>query len=218
MGPNAVTEHFAINDTYIFAGTDYNGVWRRLRPDAVPVELVSFTATTNKNSVTLSWNTSTETNNSGFEIQRKLIEWERVGFVEGNGTTTEENSYVFVDENLSAGKYKYRLKQIDYDGSFELSDIVEVEISTPIEFSLSQNYPNPFNPSTTIEYSIPEGGNVKLEVYNSLGEKVWVFVSELKEAGNHKINFNAGELSSGIYYYRILADGYSAIKKMVLLK
>ena len=184
----------------------------------VPVELTSFTATVSGSDVKLNWRTATETNNSGFEIQRKLIEWERVGFVEGNGTTSEENSYVFVDENLLAGKYKYRLKQIDYDGSFEISDIVEVEVLTPIEFSLSQNYPNPFNPSTAIEYSIPEGGNVKLEVYNSLGEKVWVFVSKHNEAGKYKINFSAGELSSGIYYYRIIADGFIAIKKMVLLK
>jgi hypothetical protein len=110
------------------------------------------------------------------------------------------------------------LKQIDYDGSFEFSNIVEVEILTPIQFLLEQNYPNPFNPSTTIEYSIPESGNVKLQVYNSLGEELVTLVNDYKEAGNYKINFNASDLSSGIYYYRLASNSFNEIKKMILLK
>jgi photosystem II stability/assembly factor-like uncharacterized protein len=222
---NASVEAFAVNETFMFAGTDYNGVWRRYLP-GVPVELTSFTATTDENKVSLFWKTETETNNSGFEVQRTRLRssnfaeasWERIGFVEGNGTTTEENNYLFVDENLTAGKYQYRLKQIDYDGSFEFSDIVEVEILTPIEFSLAQNYPNPFNPSTTIEYSMPESGNVKLEVYNSLGEEVATLVNDYKEAGIYKVNFDARNLASGIYFYKIDAGNFFLIKKMILLR
>ncbi len=125
---NASVEAFAVNETYMFAGTDYNGVWRRYLP-GVPVELISFTADIINNTVKLQWKTATETNNYGFEIERnKLIdksyqtEWERIGFVEGNGTTTEEENYSFTDENLDPGRYKYRLKQIDLDGSFEYSN------------------------------------------------------------------------------------------------
>jgi len=214
---NASVEAFAFNETFMFAGTDYNGVWRRYFP-GVPVELVSFSAESNSNIVTLSWTTSTETNNSGFEIQRKSIDWERIGFIEGSGTTTEENSYSFADENLSSGIYQYRLKQIDYDGSFEFSDIVEVEIISPIEFSLKQNYPNPFNPTTTIQYSIPESGNVKLIVYNSLGEQVATIVNDFKESGNHQVEFDATRLSSGIYYYSLQINSFVETKKMVIMK
>ena len=214
---NASVEAFATNETFSFAGTDYNGVWRRYLP-GVPVELISFTATTDENTVTLSWTTSTETSNSGFEVQRKNIDWERIGFIEGHGTTTEENSYLFVDNNLTAGKYQYRLKQLDYDGSFKFSDIVEIEVLSPIEFSLSQNYPNPFNPTTTIQYSIPQSGTVKLAVYNTLGEVVRILANNYKDAGTYTINFNASNLSSGIYYYRLEAGAFIETKKMVIMK
>ncbi len=214
---NASVEAFAINESYSFAGTDYNGVWRRYLP-GVPVELVSFSAESNSNTVTLSWTTSTETNNSGFEVQRKNIDWERIGFIEGHGTTTEENSYSFINENLIAGKYQYRLKQIDYDGSFEFSDIVEIEILTPLEFSLSQNYPNPFNPSTTIQYSIPAAEKVVLTVFNVLGQKVVTLVDEFEEAGSYKKTFNADAFSSGAYIYKLNAGSFVRIRKMILMK
>jgi len=184
----------------------------------VPVELTSFTAVIDKNNVTLSWNTATETNNSGFEVQRIGVDWERIGFIEGHGSTTEENSYSFIDENLKAGTYQYRLTQIDYDGSFEFSDIVEVEIISPIEFSLKQNYPNPFNPTTTIQYSIPESGNVKLKVYNSIGEEVATLVDGFKESGIHKISFDASDLNSDIYFYQLVANGFIKARKMILIK
>jgi hypothetical protein len=188
----------------------------------VPVELVSFTASVNDNDVTLKWQTATETNNAGFDIlrstQNEHNEWIQIGFVEGNGTTTKENIYSFVDKNLSAGEYSYRLKQIDYDGSFEYSQIVEAEITSPLEYSLSQNYPNPFNPLTTIQYSIPEGGNTKLSVYNSLGEEIITLVDNYKNAGTYKVDFNAVNLSSGIYYYSLISSDFNMIKKMILLK
>ncbi len=225
LGQNAVTEFIAVTDSFVFAGTDYNGVWRRLLPQFVPVDLNSFTASVNENNVTLSWQTATETNNNGFQVERlgyseieKSQEWENVGFVEGHGTTTEEHNYTYVDENISTGNYKYRIKQIDYDGSFEYSEIVSVNISGPSEFSLEQNYPNPFNPSTTIKFSIPEAGNVKLIVFNSLGEEIIKLVDEHKEAGIYKVNFNAQDVPSGIYFYKIESGRYNDVKKMVLVK
>jgi len=205
---------YGVNNFLRIASTDLNLV----ENGTIPVELVSFSAKTDKNKVALSWTTSTETNNSGFEIQRKNSEWKRIGFVEGQGTTTEENRYSFVDENLTAGKYQYRLKQIDYDGSFEYSDVVEVEIDALTEFALEQNYPNPFNPSTTIKYSIPGDGHVELIVFNTMGETITTLVNEYKSAGNYEVNFVSHGLSSGIYFYKLSVNEFSSIKKMILLK
>lgn len=203
------------NSLLRIASTDLNLV----ENGTIPVEFTSFTSSVNGSTVQLLWTTSTETNNSGFEIQRKeSSDWERIGFVEGHGTTTEEQSYSFDDKNLSAGKYQYRLKQIDYDGSFEYSDIVEVEITTPSEFTLEQNYPNPFNPTTTIKYSIPESGNVELLIYNALGEQISTLVNELKDAGRYELEFNADDIPSGIYYYQIKTEGFVQTKKMLLIK
>ena len=189
---------------------------------STPVELSSFTAEVNGNNVGLNWRTATEKNNSGFEIFRSIKydnNWNQIGFVEGHGTTTDENNYSFTDKNLKAGSYSYKLVQVDFDGTQNESKIINVEVSSqPKEYSLSQNYPNPFNPSTTIEYSIPEGGNVKLVVYNSLGEEVAVLENNFEEAGSYKINFDASKLSSGIYYYRLNSGEFSSIKKMIILK
>ena len=131
----------------------------------VPVEFISFTSSIDKNNVTLNWTTATETNNMGFEVERKQVfssqssvhneNWVRIDFVTGSGTTTKSQTYSFVDNNLSAGKYQYRLKQIDFDGSFEYSNTIDVEIISPDIFTLEQNYPNPFNPTTVIQFSIP---------------------------------------------------------------
>ena len=145
-------------------------------------------------------------------------EFEKIGYIMGNGTTTEPRAYSFTDVDVAAGEYIYRLKQIDYDGTFEYSNEVEVSVSLPEEFSLSQNYPNPFNPSTIISYSIPQSGLVTLEVYSLLGEKVASLVNEVKEAGSYEINFNASTLSSGVYYYKLSTDNFVETKKMLLLR
>ena len=192
----------------------------------VPVELTAFNAIVNENDVTLSWQTATETNNSGFEIERlqnykiKRLQdsWEDIGFVEGNGTTTEEHNYSFVDKNVSVGQYHYRLKQIDFDGSFEYSEIVNVSVSGPTQFSLGQNYPNPFNPSTKIEYSIPVNGNVRLTIFNSLGKEMEKLVNNYQQAGNHEVRFDASNMSSGVYYYKIESQNFSDVKKMILIR
>jgi len=191
----------------------------------IPVELESFAASANENSVTLNWSTATETNNSGFFIERKTPldeRWKEVGFVPGFGTTTERKSYSFTDVNLSMGNYNYRLKQIDFDGTIEYSNEVLAEVGAPRNFALMQNYPNPFNPSTTIEFSIPEASNISIEIYNVIGERVASLLNQSLDAGYHKINFNASNLPSGTYIYQLKATGQNGTfvdsKKMLLMK
>jgi subtilisin family serine protease len=191
----------------------------------IPVELSSFTASANSNSVTLNWKTATETNNSGFSIERKSPNderWIEVGFVPGFGTTTEIKNYTFTDDDLKMGMYSYRLKQVDLDGTFEYTNSVEAEVGAPNEFSLAQNYPNPFNPSTSIEFSIPELSEVNISVYSVLGEKVATLANNTFDAGYHTVNFNAVNLPSGTYIYTVKATGenntFVESKKMMLLK
>jgi hypothetical protein len=187
----------------------------------VPVELISFSASVKENSITLSWTTATETNNRGFEIQRKNENniWLTIGFVQGKGTTTEVQSYSFIHENLTSGKYSYRLKQFDFDGRFEYSNTVNVSIGSPLSFELSQNYPNPFNPTTTINFTLPERTNVSLKVFNILGSQVAQVLNEFKDAGSYSINFNSEGLASGIYIYKIsTGSGKEISRKMTLLK
>jgi len=186
----------------------------------VPVELTSFSASYNNNKVTLGWITSSELNNQGFEVERKTqsSEWNKIGFVNGNGTTTETNSYQFIDNSISSNKYYYRLKQVDLDGTFEYSNIVEVDINTVTEFSLNQNYPNPFNPSTKISFTLPQTANVKLSVFNLLGEKVAELVNETKGSGFYEVDFNGSNLTSGMYLYRLEAGEFVSTRKMTLIK
>lgn len=186
----------------------------------VPVELTSFTATSVQNEVTLKWSTATETNNQGFHVERMNAggSFEQIGYVAGFGTTTEPKTYSFIDSKLEAGSYTYRLKQIDFDGTYTYSEEVNAEVEIPLEYALDQNYPNPFNPSTTIKYSIPEDGFVKLAVYNMLGEEVAAIVNTTQKAGRYEVNFNASKLSSGVYIYRIEASNFTASKKLMLLK
>ena len=191
----------------------------------VPVEMSSFNASVNENDVQLNWSTATETNNYGFEIEKQISskqsavsKWESIGFVPGYGTTTEKHFYSFSDENLSEGEYRYRLKQIDFDGTSSFSEIIEVEINLPLLFSLEQNYPNPFNPSTKIKYSIPQSSNVLIKVFDILGNEIKTIVNEAKSAGTFEIIFNAGDYPSGIYFYQLSAGNYIDTKKMLLVK
>jgi Secretion system C-terminal sorting domain len=188
-------------------------------PPPVPVELSSFTVTASSEGVELTWNTATETNNSGFAVERSSdnVSFQKIGFVNGHGTSTSINKYSYLDKNVS-GKFFYRLKQIDFSGSFKYSKSVEVNSSKPLSFALNQNYPNPFNPSTTISYSIPEKSFVTIKVYNVLGNVVASLVNNQIEAGEHNIQFNANGLSSGVYFYTITAGNFSATKKLMLLK
>jgi hypothetical protein len=205
-------------------GPDYSwtiGEWTCFE-EYVPVELTTFTASTNLGKVVLNWTTATELNNQGFEIERILndYEWERIGFVEGHGTTTEPKEYVFIDNVSEFTSYSlaYRLKQLDFNGSYEYSDVINVDNFTPSDFTLHQNYPNPFNPVTTISYSVPQKDFVTINVYDIIGNEIATLVREEKQAGNYKSEFDASKFQSGAYFYRIQAGNFIETKKMILLK
>ena len=196
----------------------------------IPVELQSFSANVIGTDVLLNWITSTEKNNSGFEVQRKTQEeneFKTLIFIEGNGTTTEQNSYSFIDKNSPSGFITYRLKQIDLDGSFEYSNSIEVEVISPKVFSLEQNYPNPFNPSTKIKYVIPNvetlqsaSIQVTLKIYDVLGNEITTLVNEQQQPGIYEVEFNTKEmnLTSGVYFYQLRANNFVETKKMILNK
>lgn len=188
----------------------------------LPVELASFTSTVNNNNLTLNWSTSAETNNSGFDIERSSTvnnEWSKIGFVEGNGTSSTQNSYSFPDRDLKTGRYNYRLKQIDFNGNFEYFNLgSEVSIGIPDKFKLSQNYPNPFNPSTKINYDLPADGKVNLTLFDISGREVATIVNEVQQAGYYSYTFNGANLSSGIYFYKIQTEQFSETKRMMLIK
>ncbi|MGE5436747.1 MAG: T9SS type A sorting domain-containing protein, partial [Syntrophothermus sp.] len=187
----------------------------------LPVELAAFSAVRENNNVKLSWSTATETNNLGFEVQRKTAnnEFVSAGFIKGNGTTTTKQYYSFVDKELSAENYTYRLKQIDHNGNYSYSDEINVDMIAPNQFTLNQNYPNPFNPTTTISFSIPVKSNIILKVYNIAGEEVANLINnEIMEAGLHNIRFDASKLVSGVYIYKLTADAQTLVNKMMLMK
>jgi hypothetical protein len=187
----------------------------------VPVELTSFTANVNNlGQVVLNWETATEVNNQGFEIERRTesSEYRTVGFVEGNGTISEPRSYNYTDITAENGINYYRLKQIDFNGTYEYSSEIEVDVNGPLTFDLAQNYPNPFNPSTNIKYSVPESGNVKLSVFNTVGEEVAILVDGFSESGFFEVSFNASSLPSGVYLYKLQSANSVQTKKMMLLK
>ncbi|MBZ0198461.1 MAG: agmatine deiminase family protein [Ignavibacteriaceae bacterium] len=204
----------------------------------VPVELISFNAVSEKNNVILNWETATETNNYGFEIERKFDDFTTVGFVAGNGTSTEKKKYSFTDKNIPEGKYTYRIKQIDFNGKFAYSNSIEITVDNPAQFTLEQNYPNPFNPSTIIRYTVPsnqssiinhnssiinpEPSLVSLNVYDVLGNEVATLVNKQQTPGTYQVEFSAANaarnLSSGIYFYKISVGGFTAVKKMQFLK
>ncbi len=187
----------------------------------VPVELETFLVKPVDDKVNLTWTTATELNNSGFTIERRnenINEWFEVAFVKGKGTTTERNTYTYTDRELQVGTYFYRLKQVDFDGTFTYSPEVEVSLMIPDDFTLFQNYPNPFNPSTKIKFAIPVKTSLQLNVYNMLGEKVAEVFSGTLEGGFHEFVFDAANLSSGVYVYRIESDKFTDSKKMSILK
>lgn len=211
------------NDFFGAAATDemYVDDYQVMDLSIVPVELTSFTVSTNTmGQVVLNWQTATETNNRMFEVQRKDAnsDYVTVGFVNGSGTTTEPRAYSFVDKNVNNGTYTYRLKQLDFNGHLDYSNAVEVIVTGPRTFNLDQNYPNPFNPTTTITYSVPQSGKVKLAVYNLIGQEVAVLVNGVVSEGSHQVEFNAKSLPSGAYFYKLQGEKSVSVKKMLLLK
>ncbi len=195
---------------------------------AMPVELTTFTAAEAGNKVELKWNTATEINNYGFEIERSAVDrnksaesWSDIGFVRGSGNSNSPKSYSYTDANPLSGSAEYRLKQIDNDGTVKYSSVLTVN-SKPVTFELAQNYPNPFNPTTTIKFSCPVNSYAVLDVYNIIGQKVATLLNGEISAGIHSVVFNAENLASGVYIYKIYIKGGSQefiqMKKLVLMK
>ena len=210
-----------------FWGAEWDPADRKiyLSNSVMPVELTSFAASTTTNGVDLTWSTATEVNNRGFEIQRSNdgVNFNTVGFAKGNGTTTEKQSYSYFDQNTVVGSFYYRLKQLDFDGSYEFSNTVMVDVAGPTEFKLSQNYPNPFNPSTTLQFAIPENSHVVVKIFDMLGKEVATAVNDNFAAGTHKQVFNASRLASGNYIYQLnvtteTGKTLNTAKTMTLLK
>jgi hypothetical protein len=193
----------------------------------VPVELLSFTSRTNGRNTILNWSTLIEKNNSGFHIERTCLndgnnQWTSLGFVSGKNNNTPSH-YTYSDGNLQTGKYQYRLKQIDYNGNykyFNLDGFIEIEL--PSKYFLSQNYPNPFNPVTKINYELPSDSKVNLTIYDLLGREITRPVNGFKAAGYYTVQINAENLSSGIYFYRLIANANGTdniyIKKFNVVK
>ncbi len=214
----------------LFAFTHGRSAFETATP--LPVELSTFTYSVNEGTVELFWKTATEVNNYGFEVERKAITnnqtnvnqsqsddgWSQIGFVKGNQTTTTPTQYSFVDPNPTGGnKFFYRIKQIDNNGTYKYSNQIEVQLSIS-KFALQQNFPNPFNPTTTIRYSIPQNSFVNIKVYDIAGKEVATLANDMETQGNHSIEFNASNLASGIYFYRIQCGNFSDTKKLILLK
>ncbi|MGB5531279.1 MAG: M28 family peptidase [Ignavibacteriaceae bacterium] len=191
--------------------------------EIVPVELLAFTASVNNSEVQLLWSTASELNNRGFEIERSINNTDNfvtIGFVEGKSSSTEINYYSFNDQPDLSGNSKlfYRLKQVDFDGTFSYSDVVQVTYDVPTAFVINQNFPNPFNPSTRITYFVPKESFVSIKIYDFLGREVKTLVNDFLSAGSYEIVFEASDITSGTYFYTMTAENYSSTKKMLLLK
>jgi endonuclease I len=206
----SASDYAYFNDIYI---SDPSG--------SLPVNLNSFTFNISSGNVILKWSTSFEYNNKGFEVQRSedTKDWTTSGFVYGKGNSNSPVAYEFTDKNLMSGIYKYRLKQIDYNGNYAYYTLSgEVIIGTPVKFALLQNYPNPFNPTTNIKYQIPNNKFVTLKIFDMLGKEISTLVNEKQNAGTYEVKFNGSRLSSGIYFYKLESNGSSQVKKMLLVK
>jgi Secretion system C-terminal sorting domain len=218
VGSNAdvCADQIQINGSWSGSGTICLG--------ALPVTMLSFTASvTNRVDIILTWQTGVELNNSGFDIERRIDKdgssWEKTGFVQGSGTTNEPKSYTYTNKKLQTGTYKYRLKQIDYNGSYEYFELSSaLTIHPPNTFALGQNYPNPSNPKSKIDYEIPLKGKVHISLYNLLGQEVLTLVNETKDAGYYTAEFDGSNLASGVYFYRLISEGFTSTKKMLLVK
>ncbi len=230
-GTQKTTSEMQTQSTFTNAGWDFDNIWSidgstnngypflQVNASPLPVELTSFTVKNTSNGIQLSWNTATEINNHGFAVERSSsTDWKEIGFVEGAGNSNAPKSYSFVD-NSAHGRTSYRLKQIDRDGTFEYSKTIELAIAAaPAAFALANNYPNPFNPATNISYSIASDEFVSLKVYDMMGKEIATLVDRQQPSGNYAVAFDASQLASGIYFYKLKAGNNVGIKKMILMK
>ena len=207
------------NITQITFGTTDNG------DQSLPIELNNFVAIQNDDDVNLQWETATEVNNKGFDIERKHSTsdgWKKVAFVQGKGNSSSPVSYSYKDKNVyQFSNIKYRLKQIDTDGSYEYSAEISVEldeIQIPTQFVLHNNYPNPFNPTTYISYDIANEGQVTMKIYDMSGREVETLINQNQQPGKYIIEFDGGSLSSGVYFCRLTSGNNVKIIKMLLVK
>ncbi|MEO8512976.1 MAG: T9SS type A sorting domain-containing protein [Ignavibacteria bacterium] len=220
-GADVCADAIIINGTYSGSGTICTG--------ALPVSLSSFTSSVNKRDVTLMWVTEYELNNSGFDIERTnitsggAVEWSKTDYIPGHGTSNAPNGYLFKDEKLKTGNYRYRLKQIDYNGNFEYFTLEgDVTVNPPHNFEMSQNYPNPSNPKSKINFEIPVDGRVTIKVYDIIGREVYSLLDGNRAADYYTVEFDGTNLASGVYFYRIAVEGSSQVftktLKMMLIK
>ncbi|HPO54362.1 MAG TPA: T9SS type A sorting domain-containing protein [Ignavibacteriaceae bacterium] len=224
-GTSTASTGLSANTTYFYklysVNNDYYSPGATASAGTLPVELTSFSAKQNGNNVTLNWKTATETNNFGFDVEKSADSknWNKIGFVQGSGNSNAPKDYSYTDKISSLnGKFYYRLKQIDNDGTTSFSKVVEVESLKPATFGLSQNYPNPFNPSTVIRYQIPVDSRVSVKVYNVLGNVVTTLQNGFQTAGEYSVTLDGSNLASGVYFYKIEAGEFTATKKMLLTK
>lgn len=215
---NLVSMSFINENNGWFAG--WNGTILKYENFILPVELTSFEAKVFNEKVFITWQTASEVNNYGFEVERKteMTDWVTIGFISGQGNSTSDKFYTYIDNVADRGtKTMYRLKQLDLNGSFQYSSIVEVDFM-PGQFQLSQNFPNPFNPITTIKFQISVESKVILRVFNILGEQVAELLNEFKKEGIHQVDFSAQNLASGTYIYSLSVNGFTLNRKMILTK
>jgi hypothetical protein len=192
----------------------------------MPVELMNFLSSVNNNNIQLNWTTNKEINNKGFYIERAIksdvLQWSQVTFLEGkNGSNI--NQYTYTDKKLETGKYNYRLKQCDYNGNYEYYNLSnDVEVSIPKKFEVSQNYPNPFNPLTNIDFQLPYDSKVSLIIFDIVGREIIRLINQECKAGYYIKSFDASNISSGMYFYRLIADSpenkFIITKKMIVVK
>jgi len=224
--PSGLVSFHALNNNYGSVVGNIGLILKYVDTTYIPVELISLNGTLEVKNVILEWITASEINNKGFIIERKIAGdkfWQELDFIAGKGTSTEESFYSYTDKLQESNTYQYRLKQIDYDGSFSYSEMINIEFEEPISFHLSQNYPNPFNPATIIEFSLPIKSNVTIEIFDTLGRLVKKIIDRDLSAGIYEFEFDLSELSSGIYIYKLKAFGadgqsFNQSKKMVYIK
>ena len=230
--PNTVVMHLDYSPTnqMLRAGTHGRGVFEAFVDFSIPVELISFVANLQDKKVVLNWRTATETNNSHFEIERKFKnqEWEKIGVAAGSGTITEFRNYFYEDDFSDLpynGDVLYRLKQVDYNGTFEYSEIIAIDVKfIPTEITISQNYPNPFNPVTSIKYWLNVESTARISIYNSLGQELAEILNSLQSPGTYFVKWDGTRFASGIYYYSFEVKDqndrllHREMKKLILLK